>query len=89
MRIRWPWQRWRKYDLTVNEYSFRVWVNPVQRDVQWLNCPSQYVPSGYSSVAYVADGGSWLDRWKLPIPSEEEMREEISYWLENIDDPDE
>ena len=89
MRIRWPWQRWRKYDLPVDGYRFRAWVSPVQRDVEWLDCPSEYVPSGYSSATYVADGGSPLSWWKLPIPSEEEMRNEISCWLASIDDLEE
>lgn len=89
MRVRWPWQRWRRYDLSVDGRHFRAWVNPVHREVEWLDCPDDTTPSGYSSSAAVAGtrcrASRWWHRWHLPIPTYEEMKCEIREWLHDLD----
>ncbi|EPH06122.1 hypothetical protein HMPREF1531_00771 [Propionibacterium sp. oral taxon 192 str. F0372] len=90
-RIRWPWQRWRRYDLSVDGHRFRVWVNPIHCNVEWLDCPGEFVPSGYSSTVFVGGASCRVcARWQawrlMPIPTAEQMQEEIRDWLANLDD---
>lgn len=38
------------YEFEVDGYHFRVVVTPGTHTVEWLDCPSPYVPSGYSAT---------------------------------------
>lgn len=38
------------YEFEVDGYHFRVVVMPGTHTVEWLDCPSPYVPSGYSAT---------------------------------------
>lgn len=88
MTIRWPWQRWRRYDLLVDGARFRAWVTPVRREVEWLDCPSDGLPSGYSSRALVAGTRSrvrgWWELRRLPVPTRAEMESEVREWLRTL-----
>lgn len=44
----------RIYDLIVEGYRFRAKASPDRLWVDWLDCPSVYVPSGFSMVFYTA-----------------------------------
>lgn len=83
---------WQTYDLTVDGYRFRVKITPGRTRVDWVDCPSVYLPSGYSSVAYIAaepDRTDSADSQSQPsVPSEDEMREEIRHWLSGLEDLD-
>lgn len=74
--------------LEVEGHRFRVVATPRTQHVDWLTCPSEEFPSGYSSGAYVAANNRftyWIETLKLmffgPLPTDEQLRDEIADWL--------
>ncbi|OFL64033.1 hypothetical protein [Brevibacterium sp. HMSC063G07] len=74
--------------LEVEGHRFRVVATPRTQHVDWLTCPSEEFPSGYSSGAYVAANSGftyWIESLKLmffgPLPTDEQLRDEIAGWL--------
>lgn len=66
----------------------RIVVTPRTRCVDWLTCPSQFFPSGYSSKTFtIADSrfATWVATLKLmfctPLPTDDELRTEVAAWL--------
>ncbi|APT84321.1 hypothetical protein [Corynebacterium aquilae] len=82
--------RRRTYHFLIDGYRFQAVVSPLSFSVEWVDCPSVYVPSGYSSTAMLGGGFgpqrlmtrllAWL---RAPLPSEEEIRADIESWLES------
>lgn len=93
--VRWPWQRWKRFELTVDGYHFTAWANPVRSDVNWDDCPSRYLPGGFGSWRFMMLPDSmnkfqvWWSMRTLPGPTEESVREEIHEWLEDLREDDE
>lgn len=73
-------------------YHFRATVSAIHRSVDWLDCPSEYLPSGYSSTVYVAAGTRRTNgdgAQTPPLPTAEEVRADIHVWLSTLDELDE
>ncbi|KMY23637.1 hypothetical protein ACU19_02970 [Actinobaculum suis] len=80
--------RRKSVNVEVDGHRFRVVVTPRTRRVDWLTCPSEDFPSGYSSTTFaVADTRftSFIATLKLvfcaPLPTDDELRAEVSAWL--------
>lgn len=73
-------------------YHFRATVSATHRSVDWLDCPSEYLPSGYSSTVYVAAETRQTDgdgAQTPPFPTAEAVRADIRVWLSTLDELDE
>ena len=73
-------------------YHFRATVSATHRSVDWLDCPSEYLPSGYSSTVYVAAVTRQTDgdgAQTPPFPTAEAVRADIRVWLSTLDELDE
>lgn len=74
--------------LEVEGHRFRVVATPRTQHVDWLTCPGEEFPSGYSSRAFVAANSRftyWIETLKLmlfgPLPTDEQLRDDIADWL--------
>ena len=73
-------------------YHFRATVSATHRSVDWLDCPSEYLPSGYSSTVYVAAVTRQTDgdgAQTPPFPTAEAVRADIRVWLSTLDELEE
>lgn len=73
-------------------YHFRATVSATHRSVDWLDCPSEYLPSGCSSTVYVAAETRQTDgdgAQTPPFPTAEAVRADIRVWLSTLDELDE
>ena len=93
VKVRWPWQSWRTYRFEIDGRIFIAHSSPIGLDVEWVNCPSEFLPSGFSSRVFIAGATSWwqyqLARLRLglnPAPSQKHVEAEIRQWLETLDD---
>ncbi|MBD3689389.1 hypothetical protein [Nanchangia anserum] len=90
--MRWPWERWRTYRLNIDGRRFVAHVSPFNADVEWINCPSEYLPAGYGSHALVRATTRWeyyvatLRLYLSPLPTRSEVEADIRHWLATLDD---
>lgn len=71
-------------------YHFRARVGPRSVNVEWVDCPSEHVPSGFSGTVWVAARRrrdlplAWLRRAMLPPATRDQIEAESRDWLETV-----
>lgn|GEM_PF-2135390 len=79
------------YEFEVDGYHFRVVVTPGAHTVEWLDCPSPYVPSGYSATRMysmtkpMSKLRECYCHWRhAPLASKDDLVEDVTRWLEGV-----
>ena len=77
-------------DLMIDGFHFRVLVTPVTTHVDWTDCPSKYLPSGYSAGRMIpvdADLSALFAALPtMALRSQAEIAEEVADWFYDLND---